>query len=157
MRYSIMVMLALFATTNVIADDAADAGAKVYEYFEAFNQKDTNKIATTIYSMPVHIGGGTGHRIYADASAAVASLPGFYEQIEADGWVESRISDLKICMASETLALVDTRFSRLDQNGETMPPAIRTTLYILQKIEEDWRIVAFYGHDNDSRPGCDQG
>jgi hypothetical protein len=36
-----------------------------------------------------------------------------------------------------------------------MPPAIRTTLYVLQKIDGDWKVVAFYGHDNDKRPGCE--
>jgi hypothetical protein len=68
---------------------------------------------------------------------------------------ESVIEDLKICMASATLALVDTRYSRIDQNGQPIPPAVRTTLYILQKFGTSWKIVAFYGHDNNQRPNCD--
>ena len=57
-------------------------------------------------------------------------------------------------MASDTLALVDTRFSRLKANGEPIPPAVRTTLYVLQKIDGDWRVVSWYGHDADKRPAC---
>lgn len=155
MRKLLVMGIAFFATSGAVADDAADAGAKLYEYFAAFNEKATKKIVTTVYSTPVHIGGGSGHSVMADPEAAVQSLNSLYEQIETQGWVESRISDLKICVASPTLALVDTRYSRLDQDGKPIPPAIRTTLYVLQKIDGDWRIVSFYGHDNDKRPSCD--
>lgn len=154
MRYAIAVVLALFAANNVLADDAADAGAKLHEYFDTFNQKDIHKVATEIYGTPVQIGGGAGHRVLENPDAAIANLNNLYGQIEAQGWVESRIEDLKVCVASKTLAFVDTRYSRLDQDGNAIPPAIRTTLYVLQKIDGDWRIVAFYGHDNDLRPEC---
>lgn len=149
------IALMVFVVCNVaVADDAEDAGAKLYEYFATFNDKDIQKVANYIYSTPVHIGGGAGHRVLATPDAAVENLTGLYKQLDAQGWVESRISDLKICVASETLALVDTRYSRLDKEGNVIPPAIRTTLYVLQKIEGDWRIVAFYGHDNEMRPAC---
>ncbi len=152
-RLTITVLVMLFSTIT-LADDAEDAGAKLHEYFVEFNEKDVETIANYIYSTPLQIGGGDAHRILADPDAAVANLTGLYEQIEAQGWVESRIENLQICVASETLALVDTRYSRIDQDGNPIPPAIRTTLYVLQKLDGDWRIVAFYGHDNDHRPSC---
>ena len=154
MRQLLVLVMSMFVATSVPADDAADAGAKLHEYFDTFNRKDMRKVANEIYSTPVHIGGGDGHRILADPDAAIENLTGLYEQIEAQGWVESRISDLQICVASPTLALVDTRYARLTSDGKPIPPAVRTTLYVLQKIDGDWRIVAFYGHDNDSRPTC---
>ena len=155
MRWIILGFCLLAAPDFALADDADDAGAKLYEYFATFNHKDAQKVANTIYSTPVHIGGGSGHRILADPESAVENLNNLYEQIEAQGWVESKISDLKICLASENLALVDTRYSRIDKAGNAIPPAIRTTLYVLQKIDGNWRIVAFYGHDNDKRPACE--
>ena len=154
MRWIYLGFCLLIAPSFALADDAADAGAKLYEYFAIFNEKDAQKVANTIYSTPVHIGGGSGHRILSDPESAVANLDNLYEQIEAQGWVESKIHDLKICVASESLALVDTRYSRIDNDGNAIPPEIRTTLYVLQKIDGDWRIVAFYGHDNDKRPAC---
>ena len=154
MTIRLIVILLISGIGTSMADDGADAGAKLYEYFAAFSAKEVQKVASDVYSTPVHIGGGAGHRVLADPAAAVANLNNLYTQIEAQGWVESRIEDLEICVASETLALVDTRYSRLDQDGNPIPPAIRTTLYLLQKIEGDWRIIAFYGHDNDTRPGC---
>jgi len=155
MRIKLIAILAFIVCNVAIADDAKDAGAKLYEYFATFNDKDAHKVANQIYSTPVHIGGGSGHRVLVDPDAAVENLKSLYEQIEAQGWVESKISDLKVCLASASLALVDTRFSRIDNEGNAIPPAIRTTLYVLQKIDDDWRIVAFYGHDNDKRPACE--
>ena len=154
MKFRLAVLLILIAFTAVHADDAADAGAKVHEYFEAFNARDIQKIATEIYSTPLHIGGGTGHRVLATPDAAMANLADLYVAIEAQGWRESVIENLRICMASDSLALVDTRYSRVDTNGEPIPPAIRTNLYVLQMLDGSWRIVAFYGHDDDIRPGC---
>jgi len=154
MKRLILVLLA-FAAGPAIADDASDAGAKLYEYFEVFNAKDIDKVANYIYSTPVQIGGGTGQRVLADPAAVVANLTGLYQQIEGQGWSESVIDDLQICIASDSLALVDTRYSRIDRDGKPIPPEIRTTLYVLQKIDGTWRIVAFYGHDSDKRPACD--
>jgi hypothetical protein len=154
MRLTFISMLALLCCGVAIADDAADAGAKVHEYFDVFNAQDTGKIANEIYSTPVHIGGGDGHRILATPEAAVENLENLYEVIIGRGWKESKISSLSICIASNTLALVDTQYSRLDQNGDPIPPTLRTNLYVLQKIDGDWRIVAFYGHDDDKRPAC---
>lgn len=153
MRILLLLLVACAATAA--ADDGDEAGAKLYEYFEVFNSKDVEKVANYIYATPVQIGGGSSHRVLADPAAAVANLTGLYEQIEAQGWKESVIDDLRICHASATLALVDTRYSRMDHDGKPIPPAIRTTLYVLQKVDERWAIVAFYGHDSDKRPSCD--
>ncbi len=150
-------LLAFFACSVAIADDAADAGAKVHEYFAAFNAREVEKVANEIYSTPVHIGGGDGHRVLATPESAAENLANLYEVIVERGWKESKISSLSICVASDTLALVDTQYSRLNQDGDPIPPVLRTNLYVLQKIDGAWRIVAFYGHDDDKRPACGQG
>lgn len=153
MRWLILLTGLLWCGIGVAADEAEEASAKLYEYFEAFSAKASERIATQIYGTPVHIG-GTAHRVLEDPDAAVANLTRLYGQIEAQGWVESRIDNLQVCVLSENLVLVDTRYSRLKADGEAIPPAVRTTLYVVQRVDGDWRIVAFYGHDNDRRPSC---
>ncbi len=152
----IALILLAMAAQVAVADDVDDAGAKLYEYFDVFNEKDKEKVANYIYATPVQIGGGGGHRVLADPAAAVENLTNLYAQIEAQGWKESVIDNLQICVLSETVALVDTRYSRMDHDGNPIPPAIRTTLYVLQKFDTNWQVVAFYGHDNDTRPSCGQ-
>jgi hypothetical protein len=77
-----LIFLALtLVPALAIPDDADDAGAKLYEYFEVFNSKDIDKVANYIYSTPVHIGGGNAHRVLADPAEAVENLTGLYERI----------------------------------------------------------------------------
>jgi len=153
MKRLIVLGVILLASALSLADDANDAAAKLHEYFAVFNEKDVVRIAHEIYATPVQVG-GVPHRIYADPQEAIESLTRLYPQIESQGWVESRILDTEVCIASANLALVDTRFSRLDQNGDAIAPAIRRSMYVLQKSEDEWRIVAFYGHDTDVVPTC---
>ncbi len=155
MSRTIITILLACICNLALGDDAEDAGAKLYEYFDAFNEQDTHKIANVIYATPVHIGGGDGHRILATPAAVTENLDNLYEVIIGRGWKESKIKDLSICVASDTLALVDTQYSRLNRDGEAIPPVLRTNLYVLQKLDGNWRIVAFYAHDDDKRPACD--
>ena len=80
-----MKKLILIVLTGVwipaLASDAEDAEAKLYEYFEVFNQKDAEKVANVIYSTPVHIGGGTAHRVLAtpEAVAQLQALSGEFQ------------------------------------------------------------------------------
>ena len=83
MRIKLIALMAIISCDVAIADNATDASAKIHEYFAVFNARDVQKIATEIYSTPVHIGGGTGHRILADPEAAIANLTDLYEMIEA--------------------------------------------------------------------------
>lgn len=155
MRSLIGLILTLCAMVAA-ADDAAEAGQKVREYFAAFSNRQIDTIVDEIYSTPVHIGGGSGHRVLASPAAAVENLENLYVTLDEQNYRESVIDNLEICQPSATLALVDTRYSRIDRAGKAIPPAVRTVLYVLQKLDGQWRIVAFYGHDNEFRPGCDQ-
>ena len=152
-KFHWLAIVLLSATS--FADDADDASNKVYEYFEVFNAKDIAGIVSSIYSTPVHVGGGSGHRVLADDTAAIENLTGLYEMLDEQGWQESVIENVRTCLLSGSLALVDTRYSRIDRDGNAIPPAIRTNLYVVQKIDGEWRIVSFYGHDADKRPVCE--
>ena len=90
----------LLVSAASLADDAADAAAKMHECFAVFIEKDVMQVAHEIYATPVQVG-GVPHRIYAD-------------------------------------------------------PAVRKSLYILQKRENVWRTVAFNVHDADAVSTCNK-
>jgi hypothetical protein len=94
----IPLLLALLACTYAGADDAADAEAKIREYFDAFNAQDIDSITRDVYSIPVHIANQAGHRAYITGKDAATSLAGLYEQIEEQGWVESVIREVNVCV-----------------------------------------------------------
>ena len=147
-----LVLLCIAATG--MADDAADAEQAVRDYFSAFSDRMAEKIAHEVYATPVQIGGGDGHRVLATPAAAIDNLRNLYVTLEQQNYRESVIDNLQTCVLSPTVALVDTRYSRIDRSGNPIPPHVRTVLYVLQKLDERWRIVSFYGHDNDRRPAC---
>ena len=150
----ILLILIILIGSLSHADDANDASNKIHEYFDVFNTKELEEIANYIYSTPLLVGGGDGQIVWNDPASAINSLKNTYKNIESRGWKESVIDNTKTCLLSDNLALVDVKFSRIKANGEAIPPEIRTTLYVLQKIANEWRIIAFFGHGADSRPSC---
>ena len=153
MRTTIMLVLALLVAP-VYADDIADAGAKIHEYFAAFNERDLDKIANEIYATPVLFAGGENRTVYATPADVISSQTSLFEMLDSQNWVESRISDLVVSLCSSSIAFVDTQYSRLDANGDAIPPAVRTNLYVVQKLDGEWHIISFFGHDNNVRPSC---
>lgn len=153
MRKTITILLTLLFMP-VYADDVADAGAKIHEYFGSFNARDLDKIANEIYATPVLFAGGENRTVYATPADVISSQTSLFEMLDSQQWVESRISDLVVSICSDSIAFVDTQYSRLDVNGDAIPPAVRTNLYVVQKIDGVWHIISFFSHDNDVRPSC---
>ena len=150
----VIMFLAFLLGGLAQADDATEASAAVHEYFRVFNAGDVEKIANDIYLPPVLIGGGEAHLIYGDAETAAESLDRTYQQIASRGWKKSVIADTMTCVLSDNLALVDTRYSRMTSQGNAIPPVIRTILYVVKKVQGEWRIIAFFGHNPERRPSC---
>ena len=154
MKKVFLSTLMLFAWTAAGADDAADAEAKIREYFAVFNSKDVQEIARNIYSIPVHIANQSGHRAYITTGDAERSLQNLYEQIESQGWAKSVIQEVDVCVVSAGLAFAEVRYTRDKANGEAITPGLRTNIYVVQKLPPGWRIVAFYSKDVDRRLSC---
>lgn len=150
----VLSSLMLFAWTTTVADDAADAEAKVREYFDVFNAKDAQEIARSIYSIPVHMANQAGHRAYITTADAVSSLQSLYEQIESQGWTKSVIQNVDVCIVTEGLAFAEVTYTRDKANGEAIEPGIRTNIYVVQKLPPGWRIVAFYSKDVERKLSC---
>jgi hypothetical protein len=154
MKKTILALLLILTPGIAAADDAADAEAKVREYFDAFNEKDVDGIVERIYSMPVHVASGSGHRAYVTAEDARSSLAALYEQIEAQGWVKSVIREVKPCVVADGLVFAEVNYTRDKADGAAIAPGVRSNVYVLQKLAPGWRITAFYGRDVDKGLDC---
>ena len=153
-----MIALAIFAWSSATAadeaSDAREAEVKVREYFDVFNAKDIDAVVERIYSIPVHIGGSTGHRAYASPADARSGLTNLYQQIEAQGWVRSVFSKVDACAIADGLVFAEVTYTRDKSDGEAIAPGLRSNIYVLQKVEPGWRITAFYSREIDKGFDC---
>ena len=79
MKKLLSALCACALTGTCIADDAADAGAKLREYFAAFNAREIDRIASEIYSTPVHIG------VEQDATLVAGEKFGLHADVSTGG------------------------------------------------------------------------
>ena len=154
MKTLILSTLILFASTAIGADDASDAEAKIQEYFDTFNEHNIEKIVSSIYAMPLHIGSSSGHSAYVTVEDARSSLESLYGQIEKQGWKESVIRQIESCVIADGLVFAEVRYTRNKSNGDAITPGLRTNIYVVQHLEPGWRITAFYNKDVDKRISC---
>ena len=155
MKKLIILLALVLSWGTAIADDAAEAEAKVREYFDVFNAKDVDGILDRIYSIPVHVGNSSGHSAYESTDDARSGLTRLYPQIEGQGWVKSVISDVAACVIANGLVFAEVTYTRDDADGEAIAPGLRSNVYVLQKLEPGWRITAFYTRDMDKGLACD--
>jgi len=155
MRRIIVCLTFFVAWGTAVADDAAEAEAKVREYFEVFNAQDIDGILERIYSIPVHVGNGAGHSAYGSPAEARKNLGALYPQIRKQGWVESVISNVDACVIADGLVFAEVTYTRDKADGEAIAPGPRSNVYVVQKLEPGWRITAFYGRDMDKGFDCD--
>ena len=149
-----VALLLLFVAGTASADSHGEVEAHMLKYFDRFNARDVETIAEEVYAMPLQIAGESVNRTLADADAARASLVNLYRQLDQQRWAASVISRVDVCLLAEGLAFADTIYSRIDEDGDAIPPAVRTNVYVLRKQDGGWRIIAFYLRDADKPPAC---
>ena len=155
MKRAMIILACSFFCAGAIADDAADAEAKVREYFDVFNAQDVSAILDRIYSIPVHIGSSSGHRAYESAEDARSSLANLYPQIKEQGWEKSVITNVDACVIADGVVFAEVTYTRDKADGEAIAPGLRSNVYVVQNLDSGWRITAFYSRDMDKGFNCD--
>ena len=154
MRSTFTAVLIFLALQSVHADDDDAVSAKMHEYFELFNAREVTRVAEYIYGAPVHIGSESGNRVLSSSADAITNLRNLYDQIDKQRWRRSVISEIHVCILSDGLAFADTYYARVDEDGNAIPPEIRSNVYVLRMDAGEWRIIAFYSHDPERPLDC---
>ena len=154
MKRGMLVLLAALSLNVAAADNVEAAKAKMMEYFDAFGKNDLQRIVTEIYAPSVQMVVRAGHQVLPTPEAALAGLTGFRNGLVARGWVEFRFDNMETCEISDNLVLLDTQYASVFKRGSETSEMMSTMLYVLHKIDGEWRIVAYYDHDHDKRPTC---
>jgi hypothetical protein len=101
----------------------------MWNYTKAWNLHDSATIARDFY------------RTGPSVAEQEASLERGFESLRGQGYHHSDIHEVKACMTGEDTAWAAMKFTRLKENGEPLPPAIRASSYTLSKFPEGWRIT----------------
>ena len=118
--------------------------AHMQRYTELFNEEQSEAIATEIYEAPVLLPRPL------DELPAIAQTPralqelytNLFQSVRSKGWKRSVVHDMRVRIAGTHMAFVEMTFSRLQANGEAIPPARRIANYIVLKRDIGWRLIS---------------
>jgi len=124
----------------------------IARHLEFFNQSDSESIAKQICHAPVQFAGSGSHMVAKTTSDVERQFDQIFDQIKEEGWVRSTLDNLDVVVFGGGLALADMQYTRFTEGGEPIQPQKRTTLYVLRRIDDAWRMVAVYSHDAEDNP-----
>lgn len=121
-----------------------NAESFMWAYTEAWNAHDTEALGRDFWQM-------TG-----SVEEETARLEAIFAQLEADGYDQSFIHEVFVCLAGENVALADMRFTRYLTSGEVMGPNLRGSRYRLDwEDDKGWRITEMFPAVAQEPVGCD--
>ena len=97
---------------------------------------------------------GKRHDLWNSESDVARGFVEALAALRAQGWDKSVISNIYICVLAENYALVELSYSRLDADGDVIPPRKRKGVYVVLRTDDGWRIIADYAHQPSVQISC---
>jgi hypothetical protein len=134
-----------------IAKIKTDVLVTMNAYFTAFNERDTQKIATGLFSNPSMTMGPAG--VSANTPDQVAKqYAGNIQKLADAGWDKSVMLHYEVCLMNPNLAFAHGTFNRIRKDGSILQAGAST--YMLNKGKDGWRIVMLIPHDKTKVMTC---
>ena len=150
------VSLMLLISSTAISQPEADVQLRFEEYMAVFNAQDSERIARQFLSHPMTIRSGESVTTLNSVDESLQFMAQYFSQLKQLGWTNSIVRATDVCAISDAIVFLDNEYSRLKSDGTAIEPAVRRTLQVWQRVEGEWRIAAFYFHDEDIRVGCNK-
>ncbi len=126
----------------------AEVDAKLREYFSRYEESDYDGIVENVYALPVSTGFGSVRGLRKTADDAITSLTQLKKGAREAGWIASPITSINTHILSEGLVFADLSYRRR-KAGDTPETQDLSVVYVLQDLENGWRVTSFYGRDPD--------
>lgn len=126
----------------------AEVEAKLHEYFERYEKSDYDGIIENVYAIPVKTGFGNVVGLRMTAEDAKNSLTQLKKQAREAGWIASPITSIYTHILSDGLVFADLSYQR-QKAGDNPETQNLSVVYVLQNLENGWRVTSFYGRDQD--------
>ena len=127
-----LILLCLFMSAPLFADEELSPQQAVANYFEFFNNEDRASLNASSGNPFVFVIGGKpiAYPKYGDAVD--------FDGMKASGWSYSRIHKNELIYQDDISAMVDINFSRYDDLD--MPISTTDVVYLLVMREGSWKV-----------------
>jgi hypothetical protein len=150
MKRVIFLVLAWSAAGTALAQNSDALRALLDKHLTLFSGEQSKQIAEETIGTPA-LFQDLALLTPTDTEALFGAL---FENIKSRGWARSVALNVDVCELGQGLALLALNYSRLQDDGEAIPPRVRGELYLLRELDTGWRIVAVFGRDPDITVSC---
>jgi len=147
-RRAARIVIGAAAVCAVTLPAQADEGGKpladfITEYLRIWNTFDAQALATKIYRIPGE-----------SEAAATARFTKTFADLKAQGYGSSKAFSADGCLLTPESGFAILRFQRLMADGKVMGPERRSSMYLIRKFPEGWRIVGTMPISNSAQLTC---
>ena len=123
------IVLMMFSIRSDGTEGAHDVQAFIAEYLRLWNAGDAATITARMYQFDTPHPFSTQQGLQAE-----------FDRLKGLGYSHSDTLGVNACWINTNQALVELRYSRIKQDGTSMPPRERSTLYFVRKTAAGLRI-----------------
>jgi hypothetical protein len=150
----IAAFVALHISPTLVDAQEQDVIKLFDEYLALFNAGDSESIANSIFSAPIHYAGDWTQNTWQTEEEVTLGFDEIFNNLRDTGWSKSVHNLNDICIASDSLAFVTLTYSYLNVSGEPIPPTLRTGMYVAVQTPDGWRIYAGFDYDQRVQLDC---
>jgi hypothetical protein len=133
----------LVSSGSSAAGTAAQELKKLFEHYtEVWNRGDLMAIGTEVYLPPIQVYEAERTVSFDSAEDIAGLLRPLRRELDAAGFSHSKLRGVSVCELGGGLALASYRYSRYDNEGNSMGEPEQASAYIARRTGQGWRLVA---------------
>ena len=135
--------------STVASDETRQAEIELMfgQYIDTFSQAKWESV-DDFWHTPGWFAMGSGSIHLADDVAVQTLYRDLLQQLRQDGYSHSDLIDSELEFFNVSCALLRISYTRLDRDGEVMPPVLRKTNYLLLEKDGRWGINTMISVDS---------
>ena len=128
--------------TQSMIDDMFD------EYFEAFSNKEFEKILDKYYDIPFIIYDQTNTIILNNRNELLSFLENASNQLDKGNYGYSKTNFFEEFREDNNLIILEMNYTRYQKDGSVMGNKEMTATYVLRKSDENYKVISLIPHSS---------
>tara|TARA_B100001741_G_C16396333_1_gene524805 strand:- start:509 stop:889 length:381 start_codon:yes stop_codon:yes gene_type:complete len=118
------------------------------EYFEAFSNKDFEKILDKYYDIPFIIYDQNNTIILNNRNELLSFLENASNQLDKGNYGYSKTNFFEEFREDNNLIILEMNYTRYQKDGSVMGNKEMTATYVLRKSDENYKIISLIPHSS---------